>query len=40
LSTGFPMNHQPRLCVTPSSPRWGSDTQILLFCRNFYNKKH
>jgi len=23
-TVGFPVSHQPRSCITPTSPKWGS----------------
>ena len=32
---GFPMSHQPRLCVHLISPKWSSDTKICCFGQKF-----
>ena len=33
------MSHRPRSCVPLASPKWGSDTQICRFRRNFDQKQ-
>jgi len=35
---GLSMSHQPRLCITPNSLKWGSDTQICHFLHKFQPK--
>jgi len=32
---GFPTSHQPRSCITLTSQKWGSNTQICRFSLNF-----
>jgi len=35
---GFPTSHQLRSCITPTSPKWGSDTRIWHFSHKFQQK--
>jgi len=37
-SMGFSASHQPRSCVTPNFPKWGSNTRIWRFSRGSWQK--